>query len=231
MLAWDGCVNVRDLGGLATEDGGETRFGRIVRADSIPKLTPTGWRALAEYGVTLVIDLRGANEYGDDPPPSTDIAVTRIPMSPRDAPPAQEWPSMREAYLALLARYRARFAEVVETIGANEGAVVVHCLGGRDRTGLAVALLLRLAGVPADTIAADHALSDESWGPHNQAWFEAAPDDDERERRRRVSVPAGGTMVGILEEVDRLYGGAAPYLAGGGASEQALANVLSRLKD
>jgi protein-tyrosine phosphatase len=231
VLAWDGCVNVRDLGGLATEDGGETRFGRIVRADSVPKLTPGGWRALAEYGVRLVIDLRGETEHEDDPPQPPNIAVARIPMSPRDAPPAWEWPSMREAYLALLERFRPQFAEVVETIAATDGPVVVHCAGGRDRTGLAVALMLRLACVPVDTIAADHALSDESWGPHNEAWFAAASDEDERERRRRISVPAGRTMAEVLEEVGRLYNGPAAYLAGGGATKQAVARAQACLRD
>jgi protein-tyrosine phosphatase len=181
--------------------------------------------------VTLVIDLRGETEYEDDPPQSTEIAVARIPMSPREAPPAWEWPSMREAYLALLERFRPQFAEVVETIGATEGPVVVHCSGGRDRTGLAVALVLRLAGVPADTIAADHALSDQSWGPHNEAWFAGARDPDERERRRRISAPAGPTMAEVLEEVDRVYGGPAAYLAGGGATEEAVARVRARLRD
>ena len=41
-LAWDGCLNVRDLGGHRTDDGGETRYGAIVRADSIRQLTDDG---------------------------------------------------------------------------------------------------------------------------------------------------------------------------------------------
>ena len=47
-LVWDGCLNVRDLGGLPTVDGGETRFGAIVRADSVRQLSDEGWRALVE---------------------------------------------------------------------------------------------------------------------------------------------------------------------------------------
>jgi hypothetical protein len=53
VLAWDGCINVRDLGGLPTEDGRETRFGIVVRADAIRGLTDKGLKALADYGVRL----------------------------------------------------------------------------------------------------------------------------------------------------------------------------------
>jgi protein-tyrosine phosphatase len=203
----------------------------IVRADSISGLTPKGWKALSSYGVTLVIDLRGDAEHREDPPRAAEIPVVRIPMPPREAQAAWEWSSMHEAYLALLDRFRRKFAAVVETIAAAEGPVVVHCSGGRDRTGLAVALILRLAGVDPGTIAADHALSDESWGPHNEAWFAKARDEEERERRRRIARPAGRTMAGILDEVDRVYGGPELYLRGAGASEQALAGVRALLKD
>src|SRR5205823_4190485 len=62
VLAWDGCINVRDLGGLPLEGGGETRFGVAVRADSIRTLTDGGWRELADYGVRLAVDLRSDEE-------------------------------------------------------------------------------------------------------------------------------------------------------------------------
>jgi hypothetical protein len=57
-LDWDGCVNVRDLGGLPLEGGGETRLGVLVRADNVRKLTDAGWEALADHGVTRIVDLR-----------------------------------------------------------------------------------------------------------------------------------------------------------------------------
>src|SRR5207237_3157705 len=57
-LAWEGCLNVRDLGGLPTEDGGQMRYGQVVRADSVRQLTDAGWKAVADYGVRTVVDLR-----------------------------------------------------------------------------------------------------------------------------------------------------------------------------
>jgi hypothetical protein len=56
-LDWDGCYNVRDLGGLPTAHGRTTRWGAPVRADAPSGLTEAGWRAVRDHGVTTVIDL------------------------------------------------------------------------------------------------------------------------------------------------------------------------------
>ena len=209
VLVWDGCVNVRDLGGLPLEGGGETRFGVVVRADSIAGLTAGGWNALQDYGVRRAVDLRGDHELEPtvDPP----IPVTRIPITPVSGP-GWEWPSMLEAYLAVLEDFRPQFTAVVDALAGAEPPVLVHCQGGRDRTGLVTALLLSAAGVDAQTVAMDHALSDESWAPYNIAWFEEAPDEAEGARRRRIARPAAGTMSDVLAEVERQYGGPAGYL-------------------
>ena len=60
VLRWDGCVNVRDLGGLPLADGGETAYRIVVRADWLPGLSDVGRRALVDYGVSLIVDLPGA---------------------------------------------------------------------------------------------------------------------------------------------------------------------------
>ena len=228
VLVWDGCVNVRDLGGLPLEGGGETCFGVLVRADSIAGLTEAGWAALANYGVALAVDLRGEHERAEldrrrEPP----IPVLRIPISPNTGP-AVLWPSMLEAYLGILEDFRPQFAEVVDAIADMAAPVVIHCHGGRDRTGLTAALLLRLAGVDAEAIAADHALSDESWAPYNVRWFEEAPDGAERARRQRVAAPAGRTMAEVLAEVDLRYGGVRAYLRD--ASPQNIDRIVVRLR-
>ena len=206
VLVWDGCVNVRDLGGLPLDGGGETQFGVVVRADSIRGLTDRGWQALLDYGVRSAVDLRGDEEAAGDQ--AAPVPVARAPI-----PPADEWPSMRETYVGMLAEFRSQFVLAADLIAASDEPAVVHCAGGRDRTGVLVALLLDAAGVGREAIAADHARSDESWAPYNDAWFAEAGTEAERQRRIRVAVPAGRTMIEVLDQVDRSYGGAAAYLS------------------
>src|SRR5687767_10529285 len=69
QLSWDGCYNVRDLGGYATIDGGVTRWRAFVRADSLYQLTPAGQAALLDYGVRTIVDLRRARELEHYPNP------------------------------------------------------------------------------------------------------------------------------------------------------------------
>ena len=230
VLAWDGCVNVRDLGGLPLAGGGQTRFGAIVRADSIRGLSDEGWRTLVDYGIRRAIDLRDDPEAVDDPPHELPIDVVRVPIRPRLVPEAATWPSMLEAYRALLGRFQGEFARAVVAIAESDEPVVVHCAGGRDRTGLTVALVLSAAGVAPEAIAADHAESDASWAPHNEDWFARAPDERERARRRRIAVPAGETMIEVLDEIGRRWGGARGYLEAGGASPANIDTVVVRLR-
>jgi protein-tyrosine phosphatase len=61
-LDWDGCFNVRDLGGLRTNDGRVTRWGAIIRADSLDRLTPVGWSVLKAHGIRTILDLRNDDE-------------------------------------------------------------------------------------------------------------------------------------------------------------------------
>lgn len=230
VLAWDGCVNVRDIGGLPTADGGEIQPRVVVRADSIRGLTETGWQALLDYGIGLAIDLRSEREAEEDADRDAPVPVVHVPIDPSEIPAAHNFPTMHEGYLALLEHFQDAFGRAVETVATAEAPVVIHCAGGRDRTGIAIALMLRLAAVDPETIAVDHGLSDESWAPHNEAWFAEAQDEEERERRRRIARPAGRTMVEVLGDVDREYGGPRRYLVAGGATDANLDNLVLRLR-
>jgi protein-tyrosine phosphatase len=229
VLRWEGCINVRDLGGLALAGGGETAYRVVVRADSLPRLTESGRQALVDYGVSLVVDLRSGLDGEDYLPETLPISVLKAPMNPRPVPAAWDWPSMREAYLALADSYRGELAQALTAVGDADPPAVIHCVGGRDRTGIACGMALWLAGVEPDAIAADHTLSDESWAPFHPGWFADAQDEQERERRRRVAQPAGRTLVEVLEEIEEREG-IRDLLLGAGADEAALERLVARLR-
>ena len=202
----------------------------VVRADWLPGLSGAGRRALLDYGVSLVVDLRPEREDGEgdglEPLP---VPVVRQAMDPRLVPVAWDWPTMRDAYLGLVDRFRGELARTLTLLGQAEPPAVVHCAGGRDRTGIACGMALWLAGVEPDVIAADHALSDDSWAPFNAEWLAAAPDEAERERRRRISQPAGRTLAEVLEEIEEREG-IREFLLGAGADEAALDILVARLR-
>jgi protein-tyrosine phosphatase len=241
-LVWDGILNVRDLGGHPTENGRETRFGRIVRADNIRRLSDRGWRALADYGVRTVVDLRTEEELAADPPAEVPVDVVHAPFmidSPEvfaEADAASRRHSdlalaTRDVYLLFLDRFRPLVANVIQVVAdAPEGAVVVHCAGGKDRTGLTVALLLRLAGVGVDEIDADYALSQERLKPRHEQWFaEAAGDEEKLERLRRLTATPTGAMRGVLDDLAARYGSVEGYLLAGGARPGIGERVRERL--
>ena len=114
-------------------------------------------------------------------------------------------------------------------LGDAEPPAAIHCAGGRDRTGIACGMALWLARAEPEAIAADHALSDENWAPFNEAWLAEAPDAAERERRWRVSQPAGRTLVDVLEEIEQREG-IRSLLLGAGADEASLDRLVARLR-
>jgi protein-tyrosine phosphatase len=241
-LIWDGLLNVRDLGGHATEDGGETRFGEIVRADTVRRLSDAGWRALLDYGIRTIVDLRTDTERQADPPAELPVDVVHVPFLAEDEAvfeeveeAAREAPDFatatRDVYLIFLARFRTNVAVALTAIAdAPEGGVVVHCMGGKDRTGLATAFLLRMSGVPIEEIAADYALSEERLRPRHDQWLAEAETEAERERLRRISATPAAAMVGVLEELERRYGSVEAYLEAGGAPGDIGERVRARLR-
>jgi protein tyrosine/serine phosphatase len=244
-LLWDGCLNVRDLGGLPTDDG-ETRFGSIVRADSVHDLSDDGWRALVDYGVRTVIDLRGDHEREDDPPDELPVEVVHVPFMEASE---QEWDEIgeeldaavaaapddatatRDVYLLFLDRFADNVAASLRAVArAPDGGLVVHCVGGKDRTGLLTALLLHLAGVPDDEIAADYALSEERLLPRHQVWFDAAETEEELQRLRRIAQTPAASMNGVFAELERRYGSVEGYLRHTGLTDEELDELRARLR-
>ncbi|MDH6578957.1 tyrosine-protein phosphatase [Kitasatospora sp. MAP5-34] len=164
QLVWDGCLNVRDLGGLPTRDGRRTRRGAVVRADNLDRLTAEGWTALQEYGIRTVLDLRDAADHRPLLPRPDGVELVRVPL---DELAGAEWwarygdldgtPLSLRPYLE---HCRPAVTAVVAAVaGARPGAVAVHCGAGRDRTGLAALVLLAVADVTPAAIVSDYLLS------------------------------------------------------------------------
>ena len=242
-LDWEGCLNVRDLGGHPTEDGRETRMGAVVRADSVRRLTEAGWQSLVDYGIRRILDLRLESELDEDPPGDLPVEVVHVSFL-EDVPLEQQieifqrWidapddiAATRDGYLEMLEEYRGNVAAAISAVaGAPEGGVLVHCMGGKDRTGLVAALLLRLAGVSVADIAADYGLSAENIKPLWQIWVEDAGDENERELRRRLSASPAEAMAQVLETLERERGSVRQYLLDAGASDKDLDHVVARLR-
>ncbi|MDX6487101.1 MAG: protein-tyrosine phosphatase [Gaiellaceae bacterium] len=242
-LAWEGCVNVRDLGGLPTEDGRRTRLGGVVRSDNVRRLTDEGWRALAEHGVQRIVDLRFPEELAEDQPRDVDIDVVHVSVLGAANDP--EYVKELDAHLAVndiadhyawsyvefLERNRARFGEAFAAIADAdaEGAVVVHCFAGKDRTGIVAALLLRLVGVDHATIGDDYAVTADNLRPRWDAWLEETKDEEQHAKLVKLQHTPAEAMTRVVQEIEHRYGDVATYLRAAGLSDEQVDRLRERL--
>ncbi len=241
-LSWDGCANVRDLGGLPIEGGGETRRGSVIRGDSVRRLSDAGWEALLAHGVRTVLDLRWREELAEDVPRELPVDVVHVSLfGEQDAAyyddlsaRLERWTDRadvtRESYLEFLERYRENVAQAIVAVARADGPVFVHCAAGKDRTGLVSALLLRLAGVGVEDVADDYAESDANLQALTEAWRSEARDEEERTRRQELFGTPREAMIGVLEGIDQRYGGVREHLLGGGATADDLDRAAARLR-
>ncbi len=219
-LAWEGLLNARDLGGYPTADGRETRWGAIVRSDNLTPLTDAGQAALLAYGIRSIVDLRRPEEAREHPnpfaePASHGLAYVNVPFEdPAVYAFTEEPESLTVVYQMMLDHYRARVADVMTTVAdAPPGGVLVHCMGGQDRTGLVSAFLLDLAGVDRETIAADYAVTQENLRERDDEYVRNGPGDRaERERLTAKFSAKAEVMMDVLDHVDERYGGVERYL-------------------
>jgi protein-tyrosine phosphatase len=235
-LDWEGVLNARDLGGYPAAGGRETRWGALVRSDSLALLTQAGREALVGYGVRTIVDLRLPEEVAGEPNPFAEpdhrgIAYCNLSfIDPAAAPPA-EVTTLAEDYKGMLDRYGRAVAEVMAAIAdAGDGGVLVHCAAGKDRTGLISALLLGLLGVAPETIADDYALSAECLRPRDEEWLANGPGERaDREQALVRFAPTRQVMLEVLDHLDQRYGGVEGYLLQAGVSAEDLDRLRARL--
>jgi hypothetical protein len=218
ILAWEGCANVRDLGGLRTCDGRTTRFGAAVRSDTPGRLTAAGWSALYAYGIRTIITLRTHGIIEDElnfTSPYPDIVNIQAEIEDITDPEfVQKWVNTNLWCTPLyirdtLERWPERYAAVFSALAqAKPGGVLFHCKRGNDRTGIISLLLLGFAGVRAEDILADYVLS---------------PDPARDELLARANTSVGDAIFGAVEGFDF-----SAYLRKGGVSPQDLSAFRER---
>jgi protein tyrosine/serine phosphatase len=216
-LDWPNCLNARDLGGLPTADGGQIRERALIRTDSHGKLTDEGVAAVHAYGVSRIIDLRRERECDVSPSPFAGTPLyCHLPVQ-NPADPDNETLTLAEIYMAMLDARPQLFAAALGAIAdAPTGGVAVHCAGGKDRTGVVVAMALTLCDVDREIIASDYALTEARLAAESAAYLETVADPARREQVRRLQPTPPSTMFATLEHLDRAYGGVEAYLVAGG---------------
>jgi protein-tyrosine phosphatase len=241
-IALDGAVNARAV-----------VPGVLLRSDNLQSLTPDDVRLLvARERLELVLDLRTEVEVQlEGPGPMSDEPTVRIEH--RSLYPAsgvntdlvagtvkpwwqledQESPEESQvvrAYMRYLRRRPDSLVASIRAIARAEGAVLVHCAAGKDRTGVVVALALDAVGVERETIIADYLASAERIEAIIDRLVSSATYRTELEGhdpQRHSPVP--GTMERVLALVDERYGGSAAWLRANGLQDADLELLRRRL--
>jgi protein tyrosine/serine phosphatase len=138
--------------------------------------------------------------------------------------------SLAEIYCLILDSRPDLFATAVSAVAdAPPGGVVVHCAAGKDRTGLVVALLLSLARVPTDVIAADYALTEDRLRAPLEQYLSGLTDLALRDRIASLSHTEPNTMLRALEHLDTRHDGVEAYLTNAGCGPDVHAVIRERL--
>lgn len=203
----------------------------MVRAEHPAAATAAGWEGLWQHGVRTIIDLTGLDEGETDRSPRpAGLTTVRIPLDEKsDTEFWDRWGGAFSCtplyYEPFLDRYPRLVAEVVgAVVHAEPGGVLVHCGGGRDRTGLIALVLLASVGVSAQDIAEDYAISHQ----RRAELCAAAGLGDDTPKIQEFLAQHDATERGLVDEVvnGRDF---AEYLRTSGLGDDGLATLRHRL--
>ncbi|MPY79414.1 MAG: protein-tyrosine-phosphatase [Actinophytocola sp.] len=234
-----GTDNVRDLGGLAIPGAGGTRFGLVYRASTLQELTARDQaRLLDELGVRTIIDLRSPDEvrregYGElakAPVTRVNLPVRKATPRPGEAVPDSRRVDLVRLYYDMLAGSPESVVSAARIVAnAEQHAVVFHCAGGKDRTGILAAILLDAVGVPAETIIEDYALTAQRLDRIRERLLRLPSYRDLPSVREGVLTAEPDVMRQFLANLRAESGGAAEWLLRHGFTEADLTRLRETL--
>jgi protein-tyrosine phosphatase len=151
----DHVPNLRDVGGMTTENGSQLLRGRLLRS-ALPAARDTVPDGIV-WPPSLVIDLRSDGEAeAIHPLARSGARIVNLPLLSALRPETAQWEDLDGLYLVLLDDASMYLVELVREVGSATGATLIHCAAGKDRTGVSIALLLRLVGVSREAIVEDY---------------------------------------------------------------------------
>lgn len=182
-LSFSGAKNFRDLGGYSTVDGRTVRWEVLYRSDGLHKLTASDLRQVSALTLDRVIDFRAEHEVEREPDRlPVELAGREIKIPILDSS-TRVWHDSRDEFMKNLKNIDAadyliqtnielatiftpQMKQFVgELMSANGKPVLYHCAAGKDRTGFASAILLRMLGVPHDVVMRDYLLTNQYFLP------------------------------------------------------------------
>ena len=265
LTALQGTLNFRDVGGLPLGDGGSIRSGVLYRADALATLTEQGLATLADSDIGTVFDLRTESERMRAPdrlPADASIELIALPMlggsteaqaqrlMPADgttpvltpemiAAVVAQIPTITQLYIGILQDAAPHFAAIARAIAAPAAearpGVLVHCTAGKDRTGLATAVVLEAVGATREAIVADYTstapnLAGEFTDGIMRMFASVGLPDMPALRELATQSPAHA-ITSALDWVAAEHGDAGGFLRSGGLTDAELTALRDRMRD
>jgi protein-tyrosine phosphatase len=223
-------------------------MGVLVRSDNLASLTPAGRRAMIDYGIATVIDLRAESELKGSPgPPFSDFQSAEPDVSRQlphegDAPVylnlplvddevgfvLNEAPTMPDRYKVMIDRRQSALGRIFDAIAGAEGPLLFHCFAGKDRTGLVAAMLLSLAGAKPEAIGSDYAETDIQLATRYAEWLAKASPERREAMRDELRCPPEW-MLHTLDYLEHKWGGVDSYLEAAGVSPKSIDRLSTKL--
>ncbi|PYC83808.1 tyrosine protein phosphatase [Streptomyces tateyamensis] len=202
--------------------------GRLYRSATLSQLTPAGAAALGKLGLRTVIDLRDPAEVAHWPAALHDLELdlVNLPMLPQDTNHRND--PLPAIYLLLAETGGPALVAVIRRLLAP-GALpaLVHCAVGKDGTGVTVAVLLELLGVPQEEVLADYLASNPGLGLH-----EGPVEYLDEHGNVRVSNPVQAELLNsVLDRIREQHGSVEAYLLASGLTAGELAELRELLAD
>ena len=242
-LKLTGAVNFRDVGGYKTKDGRYVRWGRVYRAGQLANLSPEDHELLQKLQLKRSCDLRLDEELEEAPDNLPDgVKLDHMPVKSEETRSEQIRRLLRaQGHMDefMLSAYKnvivdgnpTVFARFFQLIADEKNLpLVIHCTAGKDRTGVAIAMLLSMLGVPDDVIAADYSLSNIYFDTYVELGADAIKSLGRIGLNVQTMLPLftanPDVILKTLEHIRSKYGSVEHYLIDmGGLNDETLAKV------